>query len=121
MANIIQKRSYRRLRIAFVISKHLCNFIINHGFADRLLAHIRAPYSSFQIGGRIADVLIMFTSRGESIMNIGQLLFKLLLMNSRDDKAAIEYRAWTHDGKLRHASYKGLREEQDDASIFELE
>ncbi|PDT23891.1 non-homologous end-joining DNA ligase [Rhizobium hidalgonense] len=35
--------------------------------------------------------------------------------------AEIEYRAWTHDGKLRHASYKGLREEQDDASIFELE
>ena len=24
--------------------------------------------------------------------------------------AEIEYRAWTHDGKLRHASYKGLRE-----------
>ncbi|KKZ83568.1 hypothetical protein [Rhizobium phaseoli] len=25
-------------RIAFVISKHLCNLIINHNFADRLLA-----------------------------------------------------------------------------------
>ncbi|MGO8083765.1 hypothetical protein [Rhizobium leguminosarum] len=24
--------------------------------------------------------------------------------------AEIEYRAWTHDGKLRHASYKGLRD-----------
>ncbi|MBB4440693.1 hypothetical protein M2310_004188 [Rhizobium leguminosarum] len=29
--------------------------------------------------------------------------------------AEIEYRAWTDDGKLRHASYKGLREVQDNA------
>ncbi|PDS76042.1 non-homologous end-joining DNA ligase [Rhizobium sp. L43] len=35
--------------------------------------------------------------------------------------AEIEYRAWTHDGKLRHASYKGLREKQDDAAIYTLE
>ncbi len=35
--------------------------------------------------------------------------------------AEIEYRAWTHDGKLRHASYKGLREVQDNAAIFELD
>jgi bifunctional non-homologous end joining protein LigD len=35
--------------------------------------------------------------------------------------AEIEYRAWTHDGKLRHASYKGLREVQDNAAVFELE
>jgi len=27
--------------------------------------------------------------------------------------AEIEYRAWTHDGKLRHASYKGLRDEAE--------
>ncbi|NEI06145.1 ATP-dependent DNA ligase [Rhizobium leguminosarum] len=33
--------------------------------------------------------------------------------------AEIEYRAWTHDGKLRHASYKGLRA-QDDASVYAL-
>ncbi|MBB2795952.1 UNVERIFIED_ORG: ATP-dependent DNA ligase [Rhizobium pisi] len=35
--------------------------------------------------------------------------------------AEIEYRAWTHDGKLRHASYKGLRELQDNATVYELE
>ncbi|OWO94528.1 ATP-dependent DNA ligase [Rhizobium esperanzae] len=35
--------------------------------------------------------------------------------------AEIEYRAWTHDGKLRHPSYKGLREQQDNAEIYELE
>ncbi|MGO6968217.1 non-homologous end-joining DNA ligase [Rhizobium leguminosarum] len=34
--------------------------------------------------------------------------------------AEIEYRAWTDDGKLRHASYKGLREVQDNAAVYEL-
>ncbi|MGY5793650.1 non-homologous end-joining DNA ligase len=34
--------------------------------------------------------------------------------------AEIDYRAWTHDGKLRHASYKGLREVQDNAAVFEM-
>ncbi|WP_028748526.1 non-homologous end-joining DNA ligase [Rhizobium mesoamericanum] len=35
--------------------------------------------------------------------------------------AEIEYRAWTHDGKLRAASYKGLRDVQDNAAIYEIE
>ncbi|TAX37056.1 non-homologous end-joining DNA ligase [Rhizobium leguminosarum] len=35
--------------------------------------------------------------------------------------AEIEYRAWTDDGKLRHASYKGLREVQDNATVYDLE
>jgi bifunctional non-homologous end joining protein LigD len=34
--------------------------------------------------------------------------------------AEIVYRAWTDDGKLRHASYKGLRELQDNAEIYKL-
>jgi bifunctional non-homologous end joining protein LigD len=34
--------------------------------------------------------------------------------------AEIEYRAWTHDDKLRHAPYKGLREVQDNAAIYTL-
>lgn len=34
--------------------------------------------------------------------------------------AEIEYRAWTHDGKLRHASYKGLRDKADNVDIFRL-
>ncbi|NDK52803.1 non-homologous end-joining DNA ligase [Rhizobium laguerreae] len=34
--------------------------------------------------------------------------------------AEIEYRAWTHDGKLRHASYKGLREKQDNAAVYQM-
>ncbi|ANL41441.1 ATP-dependent DNA ligase domain-containing protein [Rhizobium phaseoli] len=35
--------------------------------------------------------------------------------------AEIQYGGWTHDGKLRHASFKGLREEQDRAPVYGLE
>ncbi|TAU80523.1 non-homologous end-joining DNA ligase [Rhizobium leguminosarum] len=35
--------------------------------------------------------------------------------------AEIEYRAWTDDGKLRHASYKGLRDVQDNAEVYEMD
>lgn len=34
--------------------------------------------------------------------------------------AEIEFRGWTDDGNLRHASYKGLREVQDNADIFDI-
>nr|WP_153414372.1 non-homologous end-joining DNA ligase [Sinorhizobium medicae] len=34
--------------------------------------------------------------------------------------AEVEYRAWTDDGKLRHASFKGIRELADDSTIFAL-
>jgi bifunctional non-homologous end joining protein LigD len=34
--------------------------------------------------------------------------------------AEIGYRAWTEDGKLRHASYKGLREVQDNATVYKI-
>lgn len=34
--------------------------------------------------------------------------------------AEIEFRGWTDDGSLRHASYKGLREVQDNAAVFEI-
>jgi bifunctional non-homologous end joining protein LigD len=35
--------------------------------------------------------------------------------------AEIEFRGWTDDGNLRHASYKGLREVQDNAAVYELD
>ncbi|KQS95454.1 non-homologous end-joining DNA ligase [Rhizobium sp. Leaf386] len=34
--------------------------------------------------------------------------------------AEIDYHAWTEDGKLRHATYRGLREVQDNAAIYEI-
>ncbi|WP_234936496.1 non-homologous end-joining DNA ligase [Sinorhizobium medicae] len=34
--------------------------------------------------------------------------------------AEIEYRAWTEDGKLRHASFKGIRERADGMAIFDI-
>src|SRR5690606_34086620 len=34
--------------------------------------------------------------------------------------AEVEYRAWTHTGTLRHASFKGLREEADSSQVFEM-
>lgn len=35
--------------------------------------------------------------------------------------AEIAFRGWTADSKLRHSSYKGLRDVQDNAEIYELE
>ncbi|WP_337763283.1 ATP-dependent DNA ligase [Sinorhizobium meliloti] len=35
--------------------------------------------------------------------------------------AEVEYRAWTEDEKLRHPSFKGLRDRADDATVFSLD
>ena len=35
--------------------------------------------------------------------------------------AEIEFRGWSDDGNLRHASYKGLREVQDNAAVYQLD
>jgi bifunctional non-homologous end joining protein LigD len=34
--------------------------------------------------------------------------------------AEIEFRGWSNDGKLRHASYKGLRDVQDNVAVFNM-
>ncbi|WP_370008651.1 hypothetical protein [Sinorhizobium fredii] len=34
--------------------------------------------------------------------------------------ADIEYRAWTDGGKLRHPSFKGIRERRDGASVYPI-
>ncbi len=34
--------------------------------------------------------------------------------------AEVEYRAWTQDGKLRHPSFKGIRQRADNAEVFSL-
>lgn len=35
--------------------------------------------------------------------------------------AEVQYRAWTDDRKLRHASFKGIRERADDETVYHLE
>lgn len=44
---------------------------------------------------------------------------KNLVMTGPSLTAEIEYRAWTHTGTLRHASFKGLREEADWAEVYD--
>lgn len=34
--------------------------------------------------------------------------------------ADVEYRAWTGEGRLRHPSFKGIRERADDATVYHL-
>jgi len=53
---------------------------------------------------------VEYTGRGKNLVWVQPTLI-----------AEIEYRAWTHDGKLRAASYKGLRDVQDNAAIYEME
>jgi bifunctional non-homologous end joining protein LigD len=31
----------------------------------------------------------------------------------------VEFRGWSQDGKLRHASYKGVRDAQDQAAVYQ--
>ena len=47
---------------------------------------------------------------------------KNLVMTGPAFVCEVEYRAWTHEGKLRHPSYKGLRdqEEGDGAEVYRL-
>lgn len=45
---------------------------------------------------------------------------KNLVMTGPAYVAEIEYRAWTNDGKLRHPSFKGLREEADAGDVYRL-
>ncbi|WP_416333708.1 hypothetical protein [Agrobacterium tumefaciens] len=35
--------------------------------------------------------------------------------------AEIDFRGWTSDGKLRHPSFKGLRDPEDAAAVYSLD
>jgi bifunctional non-homologous end joining protein LigD len=46
---------------------------------------------------------------------------KGLIFCAPDPVAEIEFRRWTGDRKLRHASFKGLRDRPDNAKVFRIE
>ncbi|MBY5733418.1 ATP-dependent DNA ligase [Rhizobium leguminosarum] len=78
---------------------------VGTGFNDRSATELRDQMDTLIIGKPAVD-----TGRKRNAVFVRPALV-----------AEIEYRAWTHDGKLRHASYKGLREEQDQAVVFKLD
>ncbi|MBX5303136.1 ATP-dependent DNA ligase [Rhizobium sp. NLR12b] len=77
---------------------------VGTGFNERSAAELREHMDKLVIGKSAVD-----TGRKRNAVFVRPELV-----------AEIEYRAWTHDGKLRHASYKGLREQQDDAAVYEI-
>ncbi|TAY73918.1 non-homologous end-joining DNA ligase [Rhizobium ruizarguesonis] len=77
---------------------------VGTGFNERSAAELREQMDKLIIGKPAVD-----TGRKRKAVFVDPKLV-----------AEIEYRAWTHDGKLRHASYKGLRDAQDNATIYEM-
>ncbi|QJS27488.1 non-homologous end-joining DNA ligase [Rhizobium ruizarguesonis] len=77
---------------------------VGTGFNERSAAELRVQMDKLIIGKPAVD-----TGRKRNAVFVRPELV-----------AEIEYRAWTHDGKLRHASYKGILEEQDMAEVYEL-
>jgi bifunctional non-homologous end joining protein LigD len=98
----------------------------------------RSGIGSLLLAGRRGDELVYVGSVGTGFSErdatqLRKMLDKLITKRAPvavSDKdvvfaqptliAEIEYRGWTDDGKLRHASYKGLREVQDNAAIYEI-
>jgi bifunctional non-homologous end joining protein LigD len=78
---------------------------VGTGFNERSAAEIREQMDKLIIGKPAVD-----TGRKRNAVFVRPELV-----------AEIEYRAWTHDGKLWHASYKRLRNEQDNAAVYEIE
>jgi bifunctional non-homologous end joining protein LigD len=78
---------------------------VGTGFNERSATELRKQMDKLIIGKPVVD-----TGRKRNAVFIDPKLV-----------AEIEYRAWTHDGKLHHPSYKGQREEQDSAAVYELE
>ncbi|QIO64755.1 non-homologous end-joining DNA ligase [Rhizobium leguminosarum] len=78
---------------------------VGTGFNERSAAELRMQMDKLIIGKPAVE-----TGRKRNAVFIDPKLI-----------AEIEYRAWTHDGKLRHASYKGLREEQDNAGVYQID
>ncbi|ARM14154.1 MULTISPECIES: non-homologous end-joining DNA ligase [Rhizobium] len=78
---------------------------VGTGFNERSATELREQMDKLKIGKPALD-----TGRKRNAVFVDPKLV-----------AEIEYRAWTHDAKLRHASYKGLRDAADGAAVYELE
>ncbi|RWY68800.1 non-homologous end-joining DNA ligase [Rhizobium sp. WSM1325] len=78
---------------------------VGTGFSERSAAELREQMDRLIIAKPAVD-----TGRKRNAVFIDPKLV-----------AEVEYRAWTHDGKLRHASYKGLRDVQDNAEVYEMD
>ncbi|TAX45913.1 ATP-dependent DNA ligase (plasmid) [Rhizobium leguminosarum] len=78
---------------------------VGTGFNERSAAELRKQMDKLIIGKPAVD-----TGRKRNAVFVRPELV-----------AEIEYRAWTDDGKLRHSSYKGLRDAQDEAVICEID
>lgn len=79
---------------------------VGTGFNERTAIELREQLDKIAIPRAVVDT-------GRKKRNAVYVRPKLI--------AEIEYRAWTHDEKLRHASYKGFRDKQDDATIYVIE
>ncbi|MGR9386467.1 non-homologous end-joining DNA ligase [Rhizobium leguminosarum] len=78
---------------------------VGTGFNERSAGELREQMDNLIIGKPAVD-----TGRKRNAVFIQPKLV-----------AEIQYRAWTHDGKLRHGSFKGLREPQENAAVFQME
>ncbi len=70
--------------------------------------------------GKQADHLKKTLDRLKTSKPVVPLKGKRLVFAQPTLIAEIEFRGWTRDGSLRHASYKGLREIQDNAAVFDM-
>lgn len=70
--------------------------------------------------GRQADYLKKTLDRLKATKPVVPLKGKRLVFAQPTLIAEIEFRGWTHEGSLRHPSYKGLREIQDNAAVFDM-
>ncbi|MBY3245148.1 ATP-dependent DNA ligase [Rhizobium laguerreae] len=77
---------------------------VGTGFNERSAAELRSQMDKLIIGNPAVD-----TGRKRNAIFVRPELV-----------AEIQYGGWTHDRKLRHPSYKGLREMQDNARIYEI-